>query len=144
MIEQDTIKLLRECDAGIKMGVTAIDEVVEKIESEDFKAILTENRNKHIELGHEIEHLLADFNDEGKEPPAIAEIMSKIKTSIKLTTKFADKAAADIITDGGNMGIKSLSRYLNQYKAADEKSKNITEKLIKLETDLVSSVRIFL
>lgn len=26
MIEQDTIKLLRECDAGIKMGVSAIEE----------------------------------------------------------------------------------------------------------------------
>ena len=28
MIEQDTIKLLRECDAGIKMGVGSIDEVL--------------------------------------------------------------------------------------------------------------------
>ena len=29
MIEQDTIKLLRECDAGIKMGVSSIDEVLD-------------------------------------------------------------------------------------------------------------------
>ena len=27
MIEQDTIRLLRECDAGIKMGVSSIDDV---------------------------------------------------------------------------------------------------------------------
>ena len=27
MIEQDTISLLRECDAGIQMGVSAIDQV---------------------------------------------------------------------------------------------------------------------
>ena len=26
MAESDSIKLLRECDAGIKMGVTSIDE----------------------------------------------------------------------------------------------------------------------
>lgn len=25
MIEQDTIKLLRECDAGVKMGVASIE-----------------------------------------------------------------------------------------------------------------------
>ena len=31
MIEQDTIKLLRECDAGVKMGVTSIDDVFEQI-----------------------------------------------------------------------------------------------------------------
>lgn len=31
MIEQDTIRLLRECDAGIKMGVSSIDEVLEYV-----------------------------------------------------------------------------------------------------------------
>lgn len=30
MIEQDTIRLLRECDAGIQMGVSAIDDVLER------------------------------------------------------------------------------------------------------------------
>ena len=25
MIEQDTIKLLRECDAGVKMGISSIE-----------------------------------------------------------------------------------------------------------------------
>ena len=29
MIEPDTIKLLRECDAGIKMGAASIDDVFE-------------------------------------------------------------------------------------------------------------------
>lgn len=28
MIESDTIKLLRECDAGIKMGIESINEVL--------------------------------------------------------------------------------------------------------------------
>lgn len=28
MIEKDTIKLLRECDAGVKMGVSSIDDVL--------------------------------------------------------------------------------------------------------------------
>ena len=30
MIEQDTIKLLRECDAGVKMGVSSIDDVMDE------------------------------------------------------------------------------------------------------------------
>jgi len=28
MIEKDTIKLLRECDAGVKMGVSSINDVL--------------------------------------------------------------------------------------------------------------------
>ena len=34
MIEQDTIKLLRECDAGVKMGVDSIDDVLGEVKSE--------------------------------------------------------------------------------------------------------------
>ena len=34
------------------------------------------------------------------------------------------------------MGVKSLNRYLNQYKAADEVSKDITKRLINLEEQL--------
>ena len=36
MIEQDTIKLLRECDAGVKMGITSIDDVLEYVDSNDL------------------------------------------------------------------------------------------------------------
>ena len=34
MIEKDTIRLLRECDAGIKMGVASIDEVLDNVNAE--------------------------------------------------------------------------------------------------------------
>ena len=36
MIEQDTIKLLRECDAGIKMGVSSIDDVLDYVDDGEF------------------------------------------------------------------------------------------------------------
>ena len=35
-MREDTIKLLRECDAGIKMGISAIEDVYGKITHEDF------------------------------------------------------------------------------------------------------------
>ena len=34
MIEQDTVKLLRECDAGVKMGISSIDDVLKYVKSE--------------------------------------------------------------------------------------------------------------
>ena len=35
MIQEDTVKLLRECNAGIKMGVSSLDEVLPKVQSAD-------------------------------------------------------------------------------------------------------------
>ena len=40
MIEQDTIRLLRECDAGVEMGVTAIDEVLPQVCSSELRQCL--------------------------------------------------------------------------------------------------------
>jgi hypothetical protein len=56
----------------------------------------------------------------------------------------SDKTVADLMTDGCNMGVKSLSKYLNEYKAADEESKDIAKKLIATEADLAMDIRMYL
>lgn len=144
MIEQDTIKLLRECDAGVKMGVASIDDVLEYVGSEKLQKRLSDCKKEHEELGSEIRQLLSKYQDDGKEPNPIAKTMSEMKTGLKLTFKESDNTIADLITDGCNMGVKSLNRYLNQYKAADEVSKDITKRLINLEEKLAIDIRGFL
>ncbi len=144
MIEQDTIKLLRECDAGVKMGVSAIDEVYDYVKSDKLKSCLNANKDKHDELDKELQEQLGKYNDEGKEPNPIAKGMSWMKTNMKLVMNESDNTIADLITDGCNMGVKSLTKYLNQYKAADEKSKEICKKLINLEEKLGFEMREFL
>lgn len=144
MIESDTIKLLRECDAGIKMGVSAIDEVLDYVHDEKFKKSLEECKSKHDELKKEIQTLLDKYHDDGKEPNPVAKGMSWMKTNVKLVMDESDETIADLMTDGCNMGVKSLNRYLNQYKAADEKTKDITKRLINLEEKFAIDIRCFL
>ena len=67
-----------------------------------------------------------------------------MKTNVKLVMDESDATIADLITDGCNMGVKSLSRYLNQYQAADEETKDIAKKLIKQEEELSIHMRSFL
>lgn len=144
MIESDTIKLLRECDAGIKMGVASIDEVLDYVHDEKLKKYLTDCKDEHDKLKEEIQILLDKYHDDGKEPNPMAKSMSWIKTNVKLVMDESDETIADLMTDGCNMGVKSLNRYLNQYKAADEKTKDITKRLINLEEKLVIDIRCFL
>lgn len=144
MIEQDTIKLLRECDAGIKMGVTSIEDVIDQVKNEEFREKLRDCKNQHEELRAELEKLLDKYRDDGKEPNPMAKGMSWMKTNMKLVMNESDHTIADLITDGCNMGVKSLNKYLNQYVAADEKSKDICKRLINLEEDLIVQMRQFL
>lgn len=144
MIEADTIKLLRECDAGIKMGVASIDDVLDYVHDETLKARLAACKDEHDKLKEKIQDLLDKYHDDGKEPGSMAKGMSWMKTNVKLVMDESDETIADLMTDGCNMGVKSLSRYLNQYKAADEQTKDIAKRLIDLEEKLAVDIRCFL
>ena len=120
MIEQDTVRLLRECDSGIRMGVDSIGDVLKHVKSEDLRRILTTCKVEHEKLKEELDRLLHKYQDEGKDPNPIAKGMSWMKTNAKLMMEESDATVACLMTDGCNMGVKSLSKYLNQYKAAEE------------------------
>lgn len=140
----DTVKLLKECDSGIQMGISAINDVIDDVENKDFHSLLNESRNHHEMLQTEIDGLLDVHNNEGKDPNPMAKGMSWVKTNVKMAMDKSDNTVADLITDGCNMGVKSLSRYLNQYKSADSISKDITARLINIEDQLATDVRQFL
>ena len=144
MIEQDTVKLLRECDAGITMGVDSIGDVLDHVKDETFRKVLTDCKVEHEKLKQELDLLLQKYHDDGKAPNAIAKGMSWMKTTMKLAMEDTDAAIADLMIDGCNMGVKSLNKYLNQYKAADEVSKDITKRLIHLEEQLTHDIRKYL
>ena len=107
MIEQDTIKLLRECDAGVKMGISSIDDVLKYVHDDGFRKILTKCKNEHDKLESEIEGELSRYDDDGKEPALMAKSMSWMKTNVMLSIDASDETVADLMTDGCNMGVKS-------------------------------------
>jgi hypothetical protein len=114
------------------------------VESDRLHTLLTDCRNQHLLLQTEIQELLGQYHDDGKKPNPIAKTMSHMKTTLKLGLKETDATVACLMTDGCNMGVKSLNQYLNQYQAASERSKDITKRLINLEEKLTEDIRGFL
>jgi len=144
MANPDTIKLLQECDAGTKMGVSSIDDVLEKVKNEKLKQLLSESKAHHEKLEEDIEHLLEQMDAEEKDPNPMAKGMSWIKTNVKMGMDDSDATVADLLTDGCDMGIKSLYRYLNQYKDAEQEATSIAKRLIDIEAKLETELRHYL
>ena len=144
MIEQDTVRLLRECDAGIKMGVSSIDDILKYVDAEPLRRRLADCKAEHEKLEQEIQVLLDKYHDDGKEPSPMTKGMAQIKTNLKMAMNSSDETIASLMTDGCNMGVKYLNQYLNEYEAASEESKDITKRLINLEEKLVIDIREFL
>lgn len=144
MVSPDTVKLLKECNSGIKMGISAIEEVLPSVKDAEFQKILNESVKEHKSLGKRTAKYLDDLGDDGKEPHAIAKGMAWFKTNMMLAIEASDEVAADLLTDGCHMGIKSLNRYLNEYKNADGEAKKLTADIIEIEENLAQDIRKYL
>ena len=144
MQNQDTINLLKECDAGSKMAVSSIDDVLDQVESPDLKAMLEKSKDHHGKLGNKIHQLLNEYHAEDKDPSAMASSMSWLKTNMKMAMDESDQTIADLMTDGCNMGIKSLYMYMNQYPSANQKVIDLCTDLIAIEEELQRDLRDYL
>lgn len=144
MEKNDTICLLKECDSGTKMAVTSIDEVLDKVQDSNMKNLLAQSREHHEKLGNEIHSLLIEHGSDEKDPGLFAKGMSWLKTSMKTGMGGDDSAVADVITDGCNMGVKSLNQYLNEYQEADKTSRDICTRLVSIEEKLCKDLKDYL
>lgn len=126
------------------MAVASIDEVLDRIGDSNMKRLLQESKNHHEKLGNEIHSMLNSHGTAQKEPAPVARGMSWVKTNMKMSVDNSDAAVADLITDGCNMGVKSLNKYLNQYKAADNASRKMCTNLISIEEKLCKDLTEYL
>lgn len=144
MCNHDTIELLKECDSGSKMAVSSIDEVLDRVESSELRNLLTESRDHHSKLGNDLHAILNEYGIESGAPSPVAKGMSWIKTNVKIGMHEGDETIADLMTEGCDMGIRSLNKLLNQYKSADNKAKDICNRLISIEEEFDKKLRKFL
>ncbi len=141
---QDTLYLLRECSAGIRMAVASIDDVLPYLSDGEMMQVLKESKTEHKDLEKDIDATLHKMNCDGKEPNLMAKGMSKIKTYAEMAFKPTASQAASLITDGCGMGIKSIHKYMNQYPAASHEVMNLANRISSLEAKLEEQMKPFL
>ncbi len=143
-MEQDTVKLLRECDAGVKTAVNSINEVMDNIKNRDLHRIVTDSLVKHKTIGDSIRSELNCLCESGKSMSTMAKAMTWMKINWKLSESPSDATVAELMYDGCSMGVKSLARYMNQYENASEHSKKYAKKLIEAEDTLMTDLLTFM
>lgn len=144
MENKDSVFLLRECSAGIRMAVASIDDVLPYLDGGELKQVLKESKTEHKDLEKDIDNTLHKMNCEGKEPNIMAKGMSKIKTNAEMAFKPTEAQAASLITDGCGMGIKSINKYMNQYPAAADEVMQLATRISVLEEKLETQMKPFL
>lgn len=139
-MSNDTVKLLRECNAGCKSATNSMEQVLRYLDNEDLKMLIDEYNDKHIKLGDECHQMLNELDEEEKDPDKMAKTFSWISTEVKLMMDDNSQKIAELMIDGCNLGIKSLSKYINQYKNASNESVDLAKRLIKIEQEFMNEL----
>jgi thiamine monophosphate synthase len=139
-MNEDTIKLLKECNSGCKMATNSMEQVQPYLKNERLKSIIDRYNDHHIRLGDECHQLLNQLDEDEKDPSRLQKVFSSVSTEVKLIINDDNHKIAELMIDGCHMGIKSLSEYINKYKLASIESLDIARRLVKLEQDFMNEL----
>jgi hypothetical protein len=143
-MNDDTIKLLKECNAGCKSATNSMEQVLPSVDNETLKALINEYNDKHIKIGDECHQMLNEYDKDEKDPHPMAKAFSWISTEIKLMVNENTHKIADLMIDGCNMGIKSVSEYINKYKLASNESIDLANRIVRTEQEFMNKLLTYL
>ena len=144
MSTKESVAILRECDAGVKMALASLDDVWEHVQHCDLRAILNTTRAQHQSVGREVQQLLEEYGGREKDPNGVARKMSAVVTKTKLGLDKSDAACARVLLEGCDMGVQSLHHYLNRYRGAEVPARALCRTLVAIEEQLSRDLRQFM
>lgn len=136
--------LLSECDAGIQMAVSALDEVLPSVENDHLRQEICNSLRTHQRLQDQAKDMLHKRELREKSPNPMAKSMNWLKTNVMLAVKPGDQSVADLVVDGCNMGVKTLRRYCNRYPDASQEATGLVDQVIQEEQRLTRDIQSYL
>lgn len=143
-MEDGTRKLLEECSQGCQMAVGSINQVFPHVSDEKLGKVVRSYKSKHEQLGREADDMLRTEGAQGKTPGAAATAFSWITTEVKMKLNDDNSKISELLMNGCNMGIQSISGAMNQYADASGESLELAKKLVSTEESFMKDLKEFL
>ncbi|MBQ6798247.1 MAG: hypothetical protein IJP11_03330 [Oscillospiraceae bacterium] len=143
-MNQDSIRLLNECHYGAQMAVSAIDAIMEDVESNAMREHLETCLHLHETVEKDAAAALNRAGIRAKTPGMMTRKMAQVKSDMRMAVHPTDSKAAALMTDGCNSGTKMLAKQLNRRSNADVQAREIARRLIGIEDRTVTGLRPYL
>lgn len=142
-MDVNTIELLKECSSGCQMAMQSVKKMREYAKDSELNNLLEAYGEKHRKLEGEIADKLKCCGKSESAPGKMAEMMASTEMNMKMLMHPDDSQVAKIMMDGCNMGIQSVSEYVNKYPDASKESQDMAKQLIRIEEDFMQEMKGF-
>ena len=138
------LTILNEISKAAKMGMESISFVIQKVGDENMKENLS---TQYSEYGKIADRVNTEFEKYGVGPDESlfgTKMMSYIGTELNTIKDKSNSHIAEIMIQGGNMGIIESQKLLNHNPQADEPVKNILNDFVTMQKNNIEKMKVFL
>ena len=144
MDENIHLTILNEINKAAKMGMDSISYVIKKADDENMKENLT---FQYSEYGKIVDRVNTEFDKYGEIPdetPVTDKMMAWFGTQMNTLTDQSNSKIAELMIQGGDMGIIKCQKLLNHNPKADEEVKHILNDFVTLQKNDIEQMKKFL
>lgn len=144
MITNVDLDLLEKTYQNAKMGITAIEAVLDKASDREFYSDLNKQLQDYKMLAGKSKQQLRKNGVRPKDNSLYKSMM--LKSNIKMNTMISsdDSHIAQMVIQGSTMGVTQMTRLLHANRDADGISTQIARDFVKKEEDNINTMKNYL
>ena len=143
-METATYEILKECNSGCRMALNSIEQLAVYLTSQELQDQFCKYKEEYKKMEKESERLSEGKLQEEKISEKAAETFARISAEVKLMINDDSAKIAEMMIDGANMGIKSITEKLNRYPEAEKESISLARKFEKICEKLIQDMKKYL
>ncbi len=140
----DDLTILNELHKGITMGMSAIEEVSNKVSEQNFQDELSFQYNRYRDSLDKVD---AKFEEAGEIPDDVelnTKMMSWMGIQMNTLKDKSNSQISELLIQGNDMGIIKGVKLLNQNHQAPQDVKDILDGFIRLQENNIERLKKFL
>ena len=139
-----TYEVLKECSTGCKMALNSIEQLAVYLKDQDMQGLFCKYKEEYEQIEKEAARLSGGETEEEKISEKAAETFAWISAEVKMMFNDDTSKIAEMMIDGANMGIKSITEKLNRYPEAEKESISLAKKFEKTCEKLIQDMKKYL
>lgn len=138
------LTILNEINKAAKMGMDSISYVIKKVGDENMKENLTFQYSEYGKIVDKVNTQFEKYGEIPDETPLSNKMMSWTGTQLNTMTDKSNSHIAEIMIQGGDMGIIECQKLLNHSPNADKAVKNILDDFMIMQKNNIDKMKTFL
>lgn len=138
------LTILNEINKAAKMGMDSISYVLKKVDDENMKENLATQFTEYGKIVDKVNTQFEKYGEVPDETPITDKMMGWSGVQLNTITDRSNSHIAEMMIQGGSMGIVECQKLLNHNPYADKEVKNILNDFMAMQKNDIEKMKTFL